>query len=397
MFEKIVLRRSETGVTLTLGEVAEALLFYQKVHLVLDPASLRALITSLGTRELLALVARKRLTAVYAEDSLVVRNDSFGSIEHHEFSTMMMIAGKPNEKVRTSRRGRLELALESAGHSRGEARKLAERFIELIPIKQYSSDFFTPGGIHKAATGDLIDANYVTATIRRVLQEQIGFEPFTENLRTEVIQVPGKFVLRSNINFAEGNARRKAIDPTLEPITEGNLLVPLIDARADTTIAAHYGGDFFTSAVSSDIVRLRYAELLKRPGISAAELLQFKDIVLRDYPTIREVINSGTRTFDDFLGLLGKSDKFRQQIHRMSPDANLVHEYTREITKEGWAATLPAKVVRYVLGLGAGAVGPGIGALASAADTFLLDKIGKGWRPSHFVDTKLKPFLDTDR
>jgi hypothetical protein len=99
MFEKIVLRRSDTGVALTLGEVAEALLFYQNVHLVLDPMSINALISNLEMRELLALVARKRLTAVYAEDMLVSRNFNDGSIPQHDFATAT-ISGKQNEKVR---------------------------------------------------------------------------------------------------------------------------------------------------------------------------------------------------------------------------------------------------------------------------------------------------------
>jgi len=51
--------------------------------------------------------------------------------------------------------------------------------------------------------------------------------------------------------------------------------------------------------------------------------------------------------------------------------------------------------MRYVLGLVLGQF-PVVGEVYSAADTFLLDKLGNGWRPSHFVDTKLKPFLDTD-
>jgi hypothetical protein len=62
-----------------------------------------------------------------------------------------MISGNPNEQPRKGRRARLELALEINGHSRGEARRLADRFIELIPIKQHSSDYFIPGGIHRAA------------------------------------------------------------------------------------------------------------------------------------------------------------------------------------------------------------------------------------------------------
>jgi hypothetical protein len=79
VFEKIVLRRSDSGVALTLGEVAEALLFYQNVHLVLDPGSLQSLSGSLGLSELLALVARKRLTAVYSEDNLACVTQTVGS------------------------------------------------------------------------------------------------------------------------------------------------------------------------------------------------------------------------------------------------------------------------------------------------------------------------------
>ena len=328
MFEKIVLRRSETGVALTLGEIAESLLFYQNVHLVLDPQAIHALSASLGIRELLALVARKRLTAVYAEDMLMARHDSVGSVQHNEFVTGML-SGKQNQKVQTSRRGRLELTLENSGHSSGEARKLADRFIELIPIKKYSGDYFTPGGIHRSATADLNDAGYVTASIRRVLQDQIGFESFAENLQLEVTRLEGKFVIRSNIDFTAGNMRRKAINPALDAITEGNLLVALLDANADVNIASLYGGDFYTSSMSSGIVRIRFAELLKRTGISVTQLQQFRDIVLADYPAIREVINSKER-FEEFERLLDQSDRFRLSVHQMSPDANLVESTSSE-------------------------------------------------------------------
>lgn len=43
MFEKIVLRRSEDGLSPTVGDLAEALLFYRHVHLMLDRGSLGSL------------------------------------------------------------------------------------------------------------------------------------------------------------------------------------------------------------------------------------------------------------------------------------------------------------------------------------------------------------------
>jgi hypothetical protein len=79
-----------------------------------------------------------------------------------------------------------------------------------------------------------------------------------------VILVSPKFVVRTNIDFELGNARRKILDSKLEAVSESNLLGGLVDARADTTLASYYGGDFHTSAVNFDIVRIRHSELLKR-------------------------------------------------------------------------------------------------------------------------------------
>jgi hypothetical protein len=64
------------------------------------------------------------------------------------------------------------------------------------------------------------------------------------------------------------------------------------------------------------------------------------------------------------------------------------------VSKEGWFSSLPVKGVRFVVGLALGAASPAAGAVLSAADMFLLDKL-RGWRPNHFVDDKLKPFLES--
>ena len=394
MFEKIVLRHSQTGIPLTLGEIAEALLFYQKVHVILDSLSMATIIRTLGTSELLALVERGRITAVYAEDMLMATNENVGWAQNHSFMTAMISGERDKNEILKSRRARLENILVMSNHSRTEARKLAERFIKRIPITRYSSDYFIEGGVHKAATGGLSDPAYLTAAMRRALRDQVGFESFAENLRVNLTKVSAdKFYIDSNIDFAAGNARRKEVDPSLESVGESGLLVRLLDASADLNIASFYGGDFYTSLTNSDIVRLRCTELLKRTDISATQLQQFKDIVLHEYPAIREVINSGERSFAEFEKLLDQSEKFRRNVHKMGPDESLVAEYFRETKTEGWLSSLPAKGARFVIGLGLGLVNPVVGAGWGAADSFLLDKL-KGWRPNHFVDGKLKPFLD---
>jgi hypothetical protein len=265
----------------------------------------------------------------------------------------------------------------------------------LIPIQQHSSDYFVRGGIHKAAVADLGDTEYVTEAIRRVLRSQPGFERAADNLKVEIIQHPDGFVFSNNIDFSAGNARRKAISPGHEALTEGNLLVALLDVSADVNIASFYSGDFYTSSMNSDILQIKFAQLFRRTGISVEHLHQFKEIVLADYPSIREVINSNTRTFKEFELLLDQSDRWRRTVNQMGPDANLVKEYFDQASHEGWVSSAPAKWLRFVIGLGMGATNPIAGAAWSFADTLMMDKL-KGWRPSHFVEEKLKPFLEKE-
>ena len=70
MFEKIVLRRSETGTAITAGQIAEALLFYQNVHLIIDLGSFGQLIRQIGPETLLSVLQHGDCTAVYCEEIL---------------------------------------------------------------------------------------------------------------------------------------------------------------------------------------------------------------------------------------------------------------------------------------------------------------------------------------
>jgi hypothetical protein len=398
VFEKVVVRRAVNGQGLSIGELAEALLLYQNVHVLLDQHSLHSLGNRLGISELIALLRRKRFTATYAEEMIVARNTiGAGGFARHSFG-MMKISGRKQEdgqppRMLKSRRERLHYTLENMGHSRGDARRLGDQLFDCLQFAEFSGEAFIKGGLVKAGIETLDDARYVTSALRRVLKAQPGFDERAERFLPEIIKLNAdEFILNTNISFKECNARRKLIDPTLEDLTEGNLAVSLFDAACDLNIAAHYGGDFYTSEINSDIVRIRCAELLRRSDISEHQREQFEEIELSGYPTIREVIDKGERSFAEFEKLLDGASRFREMVHGVPPDASLVHEYTKANSREGWISTLQGKGVRFVMGLLLSAL-PTVSAAFSAIDTFVLDKF-KGWRPSHFVEKRLKPFLD---
>jgi hypothetical protein len=397
MFEKVVLRRSSTGPAITVGEVAEALLFYQNVHIVLDYPGLGSLLDGFGARGLLALLARPNVTAVYTEETLGTFTETIGFRQLHNFVAFKVSGEKDRAPVHT-RKGRLAELIARKGHPPKEALRLAERLRERLPIRPFSGDTFVRGGVAPAAMADLLDADYVSKAMRHVAMSTPGLMEFSDSLRFEVVpSTPGKVEVLTNLDFDAVNSRRNVLSPNLGSITPASLLMNLLDARADTALAAHYGGDFRTSDATSEIVRVRFSELLKRSGISAAELSELHETVLPDYPTIKEVVDAGERTFDEFLLLLEKAERFRSWVSKVSPDEKLVGEYIRAISAEGWTSTLPAKVVRFMISTGLGFAAPIAGVVVSAADSLLLDKIAGGWRPSHWVDGTLKEFLAPGR
>jgi hypothetical protein len=87
MFEKIVLRNSEHESGITPGDLAESLLFYQKVHVLLDINSFKFLLDGIRIDRLLSLIRKKRITAYYAEDMLMTRNEVQGPRQLHWFDS----------------------------------------------------------------------------------------------------------------------------------------------------------------------------------------------------------------------------------------------------------------------------------------------------------------------
>ena len=116
---------------------------------------------------------------------------------------------------------------------------------------------------------------------------------------------------------------------------------------------------------------------------------------MADYKSIGEALKSGEIKFKDFLELLQKADKFREWLSKIEQDKNIVAEYYKAVTSGTWVDKLPSKSVRFAIFTGAGllldaaiptGLGTALGTALGAGDTFLLDKLIKGWKPNQFID-----------
>jgi hypothetical protein len=231
------------------------------------------------------------------------------------------------------------------------------------------------------------------AAVREILVHLPGGYDPGDLLNLEVIKSTLGHFIYDNIDFNGINERRAAMVPSLEPVTMAHVLSFIQDARADMALAAHYGGDFVSSTVTSAVVRLKYDTLLQRGGKNAGDRREFASVVFPDMPTIAEAVDSGERSFQDFLKLLDKSNRFRSWLKSANPDEGLTREYLRAVTSQDWIQTAKPKTIRYLLALAVDAASPLAGFAAGFADNFLIEKLLSGWRPSHFVNDRLVPFL----
>jgi hypothetical protein len=117
-----------------------------------------------------------------------------------------------------------------------------------------------------------------------------------------------------------------------------------------------------------------------------------------EFPTIREILNSGEQSFEDFVKFLPQANKFKKFLTEANPDIGLVKSYQDEVTRKSWIETLPGKSIRFVVAAGTGLaastmVGPIGGLAVGVTNTFLLDRLLKGWKPNRFIQGPYKRFV----
>ena len=350
------------------------------------------LVRQLGPGTLISLLQRSDCTAVYCEETLGTHSQSVGPMQTHSF-VAFKLTGHEGLGTFKTREDRVAYMLENEGVAATDAKRFAKSFLKYAPARKLSSDFYLKGGITTAAHRDLDDSEFVRAAVNAALDRVGGAASLGEALKFDILGSELGLYVFNNIDFESINRRRSGTVPPLNPISSAHILTNILDARADLSLASFYGGDFVTSEVTSSIVQVRYSELLRRSQLNRDQLETFHQVTLPDYPALREVIDSGQRTFKEFLLLLDKATRFKEWLKTAAVDEGLVRSYMAGISKDGWIQSVPAKTVRYLFTTALDAQYPLVGTAAAIADSFIVEKLLGGWRPNHFVENRLGPFL----
>jgi hypothetical protein len=385
-----------------LGLLAETLVFYQHVNLVADGDMLKSLLRVCGPDSLLALIQDGSLSLAYVQNHLAYVQNHIGSLrindntsaERHDFALI-------DFPGRTALQEVLPKFLQEITGRSGRGRRLAKRLSDLILEESYDKS------VVDGARADLKDTAYAQEAVSRVLRYLVPEYDLPEPFEFTVDSTDGRLRVETNIDFARADELYQRRFPSANSrIDKDFLLLRLAGVRGVLHLGARVSSDLAISPLDSIVATCRFTHLLRERAQNDDVLRLFQEFVFTDGRTIREAVNSGQRTFADVVRLAAAARKFKDWLKGKPSSRDLLREYCGEVSRIDWAERLPSKSIRWVLFTGVSTL---IGVVAhplaaavagvtlSAADTFLTDKLIKGWKPNQFVSGPLTEFVGRDR
>lgn len=210
-------------------------------------------------------------------------------------------------------------------------------------------------------------------------------------------------VVSSDIRFHEANRiYHQRIPPTHSSLSPAYLLAHLLSVKADLHFAARFNSESAIDDVNALIVRQHLGHIFKKLQQSSKGAASFQEFVFDDSRAVAEAMRSVVHHLRDLLPILPKAQRFKTWLQTESAQRDVVKAYFHEALERTWIDKLPAKSVRWCLfsaagggldALGAGGLGAAAGIGLGALDTFVLDRILRGWKPNQFVDDCLREFV----
>lgn len=392
MFDSITYKNAiGPGPLIDIGALAEGLLFYGRVAIVGNSATIKDLLAHVPPFIILSLMLDGRLEFYYLEDQIGVSKVTMGDGRCLHSLVQFSSPDHTIEKVGPE-------AFKAAAGGTGQARVGASQFTKLLrPLVHLGLD---QESILQALSDDLATNVAVESIIRAVVPNFI----FSSEIRFKIEREEKGFFVDTNINFTELNQLyHKVVSPAHSSLTEGYILALVQGAYEATFFAGLLNTEVAVNPIERGVQAKAVEAIVRRHTNSLSQIENFIELTLSDGHSIRETVNSGAVTFVSVVKLLDSADKFRHWLQQQPADANLVRAYYQETVKGSWVEKLPGKSMRWsvftglglgVDALGAGGLGTVTGIAISAIDTFLADKLVKGWKPHQFVEGDLKTLFD---
>lgn len=402
MFDRIVVRPHNLHNDkdpLDVGAVVEALLFYCNTELAFNPGVVNQLARLWTPAGLVELAEEGLVQLNYSSNFYGIQTDQTGT--NRERYRPVVFSVHPHEGGPP--RGLDDFVpriFEEITGRRGQSRRLSQRLYRHITSSPISDT------LPERVEADLLDIEFLRPTVLRLMHALVPEYSMPREARFEVQRIDDRLRVLTTIDFPLVNelvgARFGKMHSQLSPAT---LLAHVMRARETLEAGARFDADMAVDAAVNAVASQRIETSMSRTRQSQRQLEAFQAFVFDDGRAIREAINNGSKDFREVLALLKSARKFREWIAGIPHDSEIAKEYLRACTRETWAERLPSKSLKWAMfsgagifldALGLGGLGTAAGVGLSAIDGFILDPLLRGWRPSQFVEQRLRPFIESD-
>jgi hypothetical protein len=392
MFESIVYKNSiGPGPLIDIGALAEGLLFYGRVAIVGNTGTIKDLLSRIPPFIFLSLLRDDRIEFHYLADQIGVSATPMSNGRSLHSLVSFSSPDHTIEKIGPQ-------VFEDAAGRTGQARFGGSQFTKLLRPLDHAG--FDQASVLQALSDNVATTASIEGLIRTITPD---FRR-PDDLRFKIERENEGFYVDTNIDFGQLNdVYHKVVPPAHSSLTEAYFLALLQGAYEATYFAGALDSEVAVHPIERVVQAKSVEAIVRRHSHSESEIEGFVDLTLADGRAIREAVNSGAVPFVSVIRLLESADKFRHWLQQQPVDASLVRAYYQETIKDSWADKLPTKSVRWgvftglglaVDALGAGGLGTAAGVAISAVDSFLADKLVKGWKPHQFIEGDLASLFD---
>lgn len=377
MFNNITIRNGKPN----LGLIAESLLFYNRVNIVIDNHVLPKFIEEIGIETLIELIEYHNLHLILRENMFVVSEKDNIS---HKANDIVLIEPPLNKE------GLILRAMEETGR-KGYARRITNRLIPLVKGIKYDSSFCN------VIREDFMNKDFMKKSISDIINNisnEINIDQ--TQIQYDFIKTSGGYHFQSNLNYEKLNNKIKG-KRFIQPDT---IMTEIIEARSNMYFASEFNSEIATKKLSSQLMKTRF-DFVQKTHQSKKNIFAFNDFTLEGRD-IQSTINSGKKSMKDFIPVLQNSEKFKNWLYEIESDKNIIKEYHSAVTKNNWLDILPNKAYRWsFFSIVSALIDTQIKANIalpmtiglSLGDTFLVDKLFHGWKPNIFIENEIKPFV----
>lgn len=368
-----------------LGRILETMLYYDRVHLVMGVQMFTGLWDILGPDDFGALLRYPSITTTLTPQMLAMKTDARNGIVTHR-PVAIKLAGREGKRIPDKDDvGTLVRHIENLPNRPGGTRAQVNNLVKLTKVSRYEKILGSGKDSRIRLASLLKDQETIKLFIRGwgVANGETINEVALSIANISVIELGDEFMITSTVSLSQ-------MIPNWDPKNSwGTILGNIQDYAVDLYLSNAHSADIVTAPEIAEVASARVDISLQRAQRNISQISAFEEMVFYEAHGFADAINDGLISFAEALKVIDQSRRFRTWTKGLAPDSNLIAEYHRAVSRETILQKLPASIARFAIfngtGVVADAVATGSGLISSAIDTFIVEKVLRGWRPNIFV------------